>query len=144
MKIKNKLLNNIGFKALALFFALATWFYVGEATKEDTSKTAFEKIFMPKNYMARTLFVKPVFVGKVPEGYRLVDQKLEVSPDTVLVVAPVKVLSGKEFIYTEPIDLSEYTKTKLLDVGLRSFSTSVKVESATVRVLLPIEKNPED
>ncbi|MBL7158082.1 MAG: YbbR-like domain-containing protein [Candidatus Omnitrophica bacterium] len=144
MKIKNKLLNNMGFKALALFFALATWFYVGEANKEDTSKTAFEKIFMPKNYMAKTLFVKPVFIGKVPEGYRLIDQKLEISPGNVLVVAPVKILSRKEFIYTEPIDLSEYTKTKLLNVGLRSFSSSVKVESATVRVLLPIEKNREE
>ena len=144
MKIKNKLLNNIGFKALALFFALATWFYVGEANKKDTTRTAFEKIFMPKNYMAKTLFVKPVFVGKVPAGYRLIDQKLKVSPVSVLCVAPVKVISGKEFIYTEPIDLDEYTKTKLLDVGLRSFSTSVKIENATVRVLLPIEKNPQD
>ena len=143
MNFRNKLLNNIGLKSLAFFFALATWFYVGEATKQDTQKTAFEKIFMPKSYMAKTLMVKPVFVGKVPEGYRLVDQRLEISPSALLVVAPVKVLSGRDFIYTESIDLSEYTKTKILDVGLRSFSPSVKVENATVRVMLPIEKVAE-
>jgi len=143
MRMKDKILNNIGLKALALLFALATWFYVGEATKKDTAKTAFEKIFMPKNYMGKTLTVKPVFVGKVPAGYRLIDQKLEVTPGSVLVVGPSRVLAGRDYIYTQPIDLSEYTKSRVLDIGLRSFSSSVRLENATVRVRLPIEKNPQ-
>ena len=140
MKIKNLFLNNIGLKLLALLLAFITLMYVGEATKTDFDRTVLQKLFSGSDYISKRLYIKPVFVGNVPEGYVFRRDETKIFPEAIIVIGPAKFLSGKEAIATSPIDLSEHTKTGTLDVGLESISRSIKSQRTKVQIFLRIEK----
>lgn len=140
MKLKKVLLNNIGLKLLALLLAFVTWFYIGEATKVASQKTVLQKIFSPAYYSSKKLYIKPIFVGSVPRGYEFTETDVKVMPEFIVVLGPSNILSEKEFIYTNPIDLSEHTKTRSVDIELKSISPSIKLQEANAQVYLPIKK----
>ena len=140
MKLKKVLLNNIGLKLLALLLAFVTWFYIGEATKVAPQKTVLQRIFSPAYYSSKKLYIKPIFVGSVPRGYEFVETDVNVMPEFIVVLGPSNILSEKEFIYTKPIDLSEHTKTRTVDIELKSISPSIKLQETNVQVYLPIKK----
>ena len=140
MKLKNILLNNLGLKFLALILAFVTWLYVGEVTRQDSEMTVLQRLLLLSNYITKKVHVRPVFVRQVPDGYKFVMSKVEVAPEYILVAGPSKILAKKEFIYTMPIDLSEYTKSKKLEVGLERFSRLIRLPKTDVRVFVPIEK----
>jgi len=142
MKFKNILLNNIGLKLLALLFAFVTWFYVAETTKPQARRTVLQKLFAPAYYVSKRLDVRPVFKGAVPEGYVLVENKVKVIPESMVILGPSNLLAEKEHIYTKPIDLSEHTKTRTVPAELRDLSRSTRMKDVKVEVLLPIEKLP--
>jgi YbbR domain-containing protein len=144
MKINKAISHNIGIKLLALVLAFLTWLYVGEATKVNTEKTVLQKLLSHTIYASQRLRVVPVFSGSVPEGYRLVERDVLVSPESIVMVGPGKLLAQKEEISTEPIDLEEHTKSKTVEVGLESIARSVKLQKVTVQVFLPIEKISAD
>ena len=52
MRIRYILLNNIGFKLLALLLAFITLIYVGETTKTDSEQTVLEKLFKRADYIS--------------------------------------------------------------------------------------------
>lgn len=54
--------------------------------------------------------------GRVPGGYKV--SRIEVSPATVPVLIPSKVMSGSMKVLTEPIDLREMTQTSTLEPAL--------------------------
>ena len=140
MKINKIVANNIGLKAIALMLALVTWVYVGEAAKVDGEKTALRRLLAPSDYIAKKLIIKPIFVAGVPVGYEFLSNEVKVIPDSIVVVGPSKVLSNKEFIYTNPIDLTEHTKTKTIEVGLEDISRSIQFDQTEVQVHLPVRK----
>jgi len=143
MKIKKALLNNIGLKALALVLALVTWFYIGEITEEGTNKTLVQRFLSSPYFVSKKLSIQPNFVGEVPSGYKLMQDDIKVDPEYIVVLGPAKILSKKEFIYTKPIDLSEYTKTMTLNVGLEDISHAIKVQKTDVSVFVPVNKITE-
>ena len=143
MKFKKVLLNNLGLKVLALFLAFVTWFSVEEVIKVGGEKTALQKLLTPAKYSSKKLTVKAVFVGNAPEGFKFLEEAASVSPGSVLVVGPARVLAQKEYIYTAPIDLSEHTKSKTIDVDLESISRAIKFPKTKVQVSIPIEKIEE-
>jgi len=143
MKIKKALLNNIGLKALALVLALVTWFYIGEITEEGTNKTLVQRFLSSPYFVSKKLSIQPNFVGEVPSGYKLMQDDIKVDPEYIVVLGPAKILSKKEFIYTKPIDLSEYTKTMTLNVGLEDISHAIKVQKTAVSVFVPVNKITE-
>ena len=140
MKLKRVLLNNAGIKILALLLALLTWLYVGEATKEISQRTVLQKLFSPSSYITKKLYVKPVFRGEVPEGYIFRESEVTVTPEFLLVMGPSRILAKRELVFTEPIDLPEYTKSKTIDVGLQDVSRAIRFQKMTVRVSLNIQK----
>ncbi|UCD55841.1 MAG: YbbR-like domain-containing protein [Candidatus Omnitrophota bacterium] len=140
MKLKKILLNNIGLKLLALFLAFVTWFYIGEASKAVSQKTVLQKIFTSAYYSSKKLYVKPIFVGSVPGGYEFVKRDVNVVPEFIVVLGPSNILSKKEFIYTKAIDLSKHTKSRTIDIELRSISPSIKLQKTNAQVYLPIKK----
>lgn len=140
MKIKRILLNNFAIKILALILAFVTWVYVGEATKEGSDQTVLQRLLSSSSYGSKKLQIKPVFMGDVPEGFRLVKENVKVNPDSILVVAPSRALPKKEFISTDPIDLSEHTISKTVDVELENLSKTIELQKTKVQVFIPVEK----
>ncbi|MGB2705923.1 MAG: YbbR-like domain-containing protein [Candidatus Omnitrophota bacterium] len=140
MKIKKVLLNNIGLKLLALVLALITWLYIGEVTQEGSGKTLVQKFLTSSYYISKKLIIQPNFVGEMPPGYKLLQDNIRIEPEYIVVLGPAKILSEKEFIYTKPVDLSEYTKTKTLDVGLENISHTIPVQKTDVKIFIPVKK----
>lgn len=140
MKLKNAVINNFGMKALSLVLAFLTWFYIGEATRVGPDKTVLEKILSRAPYASRMVTVKPLLVGVVPEGYSLIERDIKVTPGSLLIVGPKSLIKKAEFVETEPIDLSEHTKSKTFTLRLMNVSNSVKIHDAEVQIYLPIEK----
>jgi len=140
MKFKKILFNNLGIKVLALILAFITWLYIGEVTKKSSGKTILQKLLTPRTLSVKTMTVKPILVGRVPEGYEIAREDIKVEPETIIVAAPRGILMDKEFIYTKPIDLGEYTRPKVLDAELKDISRAARLEKVTVRVILPIKK----
>ena len=141
MKIRRILLSNVGLKIAALFLAFVTWFYVSDLTEEDPGKTVLQKLFSQTPYMSKKFVIKPIFVGYVPEGYVFKKEDVKVAPETMVVLGPSEILAGKEVIYTVPIDLSEHTKAKMLEVDLANINRSIKIQKTKVQVFIPVEKN---
>ena len=140
MKIKKIFLNNVGLKSLALLLAFVTWFYIGEATKIDSDGTVLQKIFSPTQFVTKKLYIKPVFVGSVPSGYKFEKEAVSVTPEFYVVVGPSSFLKDTEFIFTKPIDLSEHTVSKIIEVDLESPSRSVKFQKIKAKTYLPVLK----
>ena len=143
MRIRYILMNNIGFKLLALLLAFITLIYVGETAKTVSEQTVLEKLFKRADYISKPLTVKPIFVGVVPDGYEFLDSDAKPFPESILVIGPAGLLDGKKFVYTKPIDLSEHTKTKPVEVELESVSRSVTPQGAKVQVYLAVKKIEE-
>lgn len=140
MKIKKVLLNNVGLKLLALILALVTWLYIGEITREDSGRTLVQKFLASSYLISKRLPIQPNFVGEMPPGYKLLQDDIKVTPEYIAVLGPARILSKKEFIYTKPIDLSEYTKSKTLDIGLESISRAIRVQKTDVKIFVPVKK----
>jgi len=140
MKIRNIFFNNVGLKILSLLLALIVLIYVGEAIKTDLDKTVLQKLFSRPGYISKKLYVKAIFVGELKEGYQLQKNEVKSYPESIMVIGPSKFLAKKEYIFTVPIDLSEHTKTKTLDVELASISRSIKSQKAKAQIYLPIKK----
>lgn len=143
MKFGRIIINNIGLKVLSLILACITWFYVFELTKGDSEKTVLQKLILSTSYVYKKILIRPVFTGSIQNGYRLVEADIKVSPDAILAFAPARILSKKEFVNTQPIDLSEHTKSKTIEVELESILPTIKPEKIEVQVYLPIEKIAE-
>jgi len=140
MKIKGIFLHNLGLKFLALLLALVTWLYVGEVNKKDNERTVLQRILMLSNYTTKKMYIKPIFVGTVPEGYEFVESGISVTPPFIMVTGPSKVLEKKEFVYTKAIDLGEYTKSKEIEIGLENISPSIRLRNIKIKVNLTIAK----
>lgn len=143
MSLKGKILNNIGLKILALAFSIATWFYVGESSKA-ARKEYLEKLFYKKRYISKKLYVKPIFVGKLPDGYIFSEEQVTVTPTWVVVSGPSELLLNKKYVYTIPIDLGEHTRTKTIEVPLRDISSKLPLEGITVKIGIKIDKINEE
>ncbi|MFH1380860.1 MAG: YbbR-like domain-containing protein, partial [Candidatus Omnitrophota bacterium] len=103
-------------------------------------KTVLQKLFVSSSYISKTLSVKPVFEGSIPEGFELIKSAVKVYPESILVIGPERVLIQEDSILTKPIDLSEHTKTKLIDVELEDIDSDVRMQKVKVQVSIEIVK----
>ena len=76
--------------------------------------------------MTRTLAIKPVLQGQVPEGYEMVEAKAR--PERVVVKGPVSELEDLKFISTLPIDVSRLTEHTVIstDLDFKNLHLSLK------------------
>ncbi|MFQ5952498.1 MAG: CdaR family protein [Candidatus Omnitrophota bacterium] len=143
MKIVNIIAHNFWLKIIALIFAIATWFYVFDVVNPVSSpqkKEVLEKILERYNFTIKEVPVRPVFTGSVPEGYRVIYDKVKVVPSAVAIFGPEELVKKADELKTDKIDLSEYTRSMKLELGLHSDVKYLKFKDQTVSVYVPVEQ----
>lgn len=145
MRFRNIIFHNIWPKLISLILAIATWFYVFDIINRDSfsqrKKTA-EEVFSRYKFMVKEVPVKPVFVGKSPEGYRVDFDKVRVEPSTIAIFGPRDVIGQVNDLRTDKINLGEYTRSVRLQLSVHSDLTYLRFGDNAVDVHLPVE--PEE
>ena len=135
--------RNIGLKVLALFLALALWFYiVNELKKGSEEERQFLQSVMPKESMAaKKLEIYPVFSGKPKSGYFIDSKKVIVVPEYCLVVGTKNLVEKIRQAYTMPIDIGGTNKSFTKSVPLSPIAPGIYMEETLVQVTVPVEKS---
>ncbi|MFH1665621.1 MAG: YbbR-like domain-containing protein [Candidatus Omnitrophota bacterium] len=142
MRIKDIIFNNFLAKAIALIFAIGTWFYVFDLVNSDSFSQKSETLddfFSKYTFITKEAPVKPVFFGKSPEGYRVAFDKVKVVPSSIAIFGPEDIVAEVSELRTDKIDLSEYTRSVKITPGLHSGSKFLGFGNKTVDVYLPVE-----
>lgn len=87
--------------------------------------------------VSRVVQVKPDIVGSLPEGYTY---SVSVEPERVIISGPESEIRGKEFIFTEIVDIEGRKDSFSIEVPISKFSSSVKIAPETVKVFVDIKK----
>ena len=134
--------KNFGLKAMALILALVSWFYiVKELNKGTEDEMRFlRKILPSEGLTARRLAIKPVFVGKMRRGYRIVSDKIVIVPDYCIVVGTKELLEKIRFAYTMPVDLTGTFRTFTKSAALSPIAPGIYMEETLVQITVPIER----
>jgi len=141
MMRKKFLLNNFGLKLLALVLAVIAWIYiVGELNKATPEEKAALERLLPYRMTAKYLTVKINLAGKLKEGYSIETDKMALNPEGIMVVGPRSLLDRTSSIKTEPIDLSEHTKTFTKNVRLMPLAKGLTVKEKFITITIPIKK----
>ena len=142
MEIQKLFFNNLWMKLIALILAVATWFYVFDLVISDSPMQkgeTVEDIFSRYHFSVKQVPVKPAFVGKTPEGYRIPFDKMKIEPETIYVFGPEEVIEGVEELRTEKINLNEYTRSTRILSGINSDIKFLQFEDDAVAIYLPVE-----
>jgi YbbR domain-containing protein len=147
MRLGKIVFNNFWPKVIALALAIATWFYVFDLVNTDSflqKKETVEEMLSRFEFTMKEVPVKPVFTGRSPEGYQAVFEKVIVDPSNVTLFGPGEILDGVTELRTDPIDVSEYTKSARLQVRVGSDVKALNFKDKTVYVYLPVESVGKD
>jgi len=134
--------RNIGLKALALFLALALWFYiVNELKKGSEEERQFLQSVMPKESVAaKKLDIYPVFSGKPKSGYFIDSKKTIVVPEYCLVVGTRDLVEKIQHAYTMPIEIRGASASFTKSVPLSPIAPGIYMDETLVQVTVPVEK----
>ena len=140
--MRNIIFNNFWPKIITFALAIATWFYVFDVINKDSfpQKTeSAESVFSRYKFIVKDIPVKPVFFGKSPEGYRVVLDKVKIEPERISVFGPEDIIGSIDEIRTDKINLSEYTRSVQLNLGLSSDIDFLDLDEQIVDIYLPIK-----
>jgi len=146
MKIKQLVMKNIWFKVLAFFLAVISWFYVvGELNKGSMSdKSIFDRI-LPRRMVAKQIPIKINLIGTPPKGYIVQNDKVSIKPSECIVLGSRSFLRRIEYITTEEIDMSEFTRSIVKRLKIKPVTRGIIMEKDFfVNVVIPIEKIQQD
>lgn len=139
MKLREWLLNNIGLKILALAIAVFSWFYIYIELKRGTieeRRAAFS--FLRYKVVSKRLPVKVILTGHLPDDYIIKESDIAADPPTVHVIGPEVLLGKVDYVYTLPVDISEYRKVFEAYVPLAPIAPGIALENETVKISVPI------
>ena len=141
MRLARIIAHHFWAKVVTLILAISTWFYVFDLVNSEfgTKETA-EDIFARSRLIVKEVPVKPVFTGKSPAGYRVDYSNITVDPATISIFGPQSLIERVSELKTDSIDLSEYTRTTILRLGIRSDVKPLRLSDKVVEVVLPVEK----
>jgi len=135
--------NNIGLKIFSLALAIFTWAYVISELGRSVEEKRMELYdVFPYRMTSKYVYVKPSFVGKPVKGYVIVHDKVVVFPKQILIMGPKAIVEDLMYLKTEPINVSEYTKSFTRSVPLAPVGNFM-VPKESISVTVPIEKIPE-
>ena len=143
MRIVDKVFNNFLLKIFSLILAVATWFYVFDLVNTDSAtgkKETLEQVLERYDFTAKEVPVRPVFSGASPQGYRIVYENIKVVPASVVVFGPFESVNAASEVRTDKIDISEYTRSTKLTLGVRSDVRFLRLKDKVVDVYLPVER----
>lgn len=140
----NWLFNNIGLKILAIFLAFMTWLYIASELTRGTmgEKTALMQIY-PYKVSAKKIPIRLNIVGNVPAGFEVENDKIELNPNTCILIGPKQVIEDIKEVTTETVNVSEYTRTFKKELSLLPIGKNIILEGQFTELTLPIRKAPE-
>jgi YbbR domain-containing protein len=139
--MKNLLLNNLGLKLLALLLAMVTWVYVVLELQEGPSqeREALQSILPPYRLASKKVPVRLDMVGQPRDGYAVAYDKVVIQPSELFIVGPKSMLDKLSTIETEPINVTNYTKTLIKDVTVIPPTKGI-ITDKFISVTIPILK----
>lgn len=141
MNIKKIILNNIGLKLVALVLAVIAWVYIiGELNKATPEERAALERLLPYRMTAKFLSVQLNLTGEPRKGYSVQADEATIEPKGIMVVGPRSVLDRTSFIKTEPINISDHTRTFSKDVSLMPLAKGLSVKDKVITVTIPVKK----
>lgn len=131
--------NNLGLKILSLLLAIGiwTWFYKSGVIISGAER---ERYYSLSEMSSKNVPIKVVLIGNPPKGYFVNFKGLSLSPASFLLIGPRKLIEQIEFVKTQPIDISEFSKTFATKVSLQSIADINLPDEEFVEVIIPIEK----
>ncbi len=137
-------LNNFSIKAISLALALFTWSYIGgqlyrESISKDTEAPSLIKV------SGEQLIVKslPIYVnieGEPLQGYRIVLDKIVISPSHSVVAGPPEIIKDLSYVSTAPVIIQGKNSTVKQDVSITQVPNCKIGHEGLVRVAIPIRK----
>lgn len=140
--VRNLFTKNIALKLLSLGLALVLWFYiVKELNRGSEEDRRFLTSLLPSEGMiSKKLVIRPIFVGRIRDGYVVTNDKIVIAPDYCIVVGARDLLNKIRYAYTMPIDISGVNKTFTKSVPLNPIAPGIFMEDTLVQITVPIEK----
>ena len=131
-------------KVAALIVALVTYFYIHSEITNTEKNNATDASYKLIKLTAKALSVKVRLESTPPDGYRIVEDQVTVSPMQVTVIGAEALLENALTAETAIVDVSDSTKTITKRIPIETVAgISVAGQSTTVEVTVPIEKIPE-
>ena len=127
------------YSAIALALALITYAYLSQMARNNAeSQDASYKLI---KLTAKKVPVHVRIASVPPEGYRLIQDRVSVSPTHVTVIGPEALLEEASNAETAIIDISQTTRKIVKSIPLESVSgVHLSGEPQIVDVTIPIEK----
>ena len=128
-------------KIIALLVAIPAYFYIRNEIKRSEEKNVSDPSYKLIKLTAKGLPVKVRVETAPPDGYRILDNKVTVSPDHIVVIGPEALLETAQSAETAIVDVSETTKTIIKKIPIESVAgIHLAGEAYTVDVTVPVEK----
>jgi len=142
--LRGILLNNFSIKVISLALALFTWSYIGgqlyrESLSKDTEAASLIKV-SGKKFIVKTLPIYVNIEGEPSPGYRIVLDKIAISPSHSVVAGPPEIIKDLLYISTAPIAINGKSGTVKQDVDITQVSGCKIGYEGMVRVTIPIKK----
>lgn len=130
------------YKLAALSCAVITYLYIHhEIGIKESEKKSNDASYKLIKLTAKKLPVKVRLATAPMEGYRIIDEKISMFPQQIVVVGPEALLEGASDAETGLIDVSESTKTVTRNVAIQTVAgISLTGEPLDIQVTVPIEK----
>jgi hypothetical protein len=143
MKYFKFITYNFLLKVFAIIAALYTWAFISsEIQNSRVVKTAPSPEVFPSygKVVSRKMYVKAIFIGKPADGCELVVNNVKIDPEYFIMAAPAKVFEKVDKLETEPIDVTGFKKTVIVETNLAPADPSIDMEKLSVKVAVPIQK----
>lgn len=132
-------------KIAALFAALLTYQYIRTEIAVNEKQNSTDASYKLIKLTAKSLPVKVRLETTPPDGYRIAEDQVSVSPDHVIVIGPEALLENAWNAETAIVDLSESTKPVKKKIPLESVGGIHLVgEPYQLDVSIPIEQIEEE
>ena len=133
--------GSVFLKLIALALAVPAYFYIKNEISIGEQKNPLDPSYKLIKLTAKSLPVKVRLETSPPEGYRILDDQVSVSPGTMLVIGPEALLESAQTVETAIVDVGETTKTMSKKIPIESVAgVHLAGQAFTVDVTVPIEK----
>lgn len=142
--LRGILLNNLSIKAISLALALFTWSYIGgqlyrASISKDTEAASLIKVSGEK-FIVKSLPIYVNIEGEPSSGYRIVLDKIAISPSHSVVAGPPEVIKDLSYISTAPVIVQGKNSTVKQDVDITQVANCKIGYEGLVKVAIPIRK----
>ncbi len=141
----NLLKGSVLLKLAALAVAIMMYFYIHNEIYNTENDSATDASYKLIKLTAKNLPVKVRLETTPPDGYKILDQEVTVTPSHVTAIGPEALLENTLNASTSIVDVSENTKKVTKRVPLESVAGIHLVgDPYMVEVVIPIEKIDSD